>query len=370
MNLKLYRFFFGNRSERWRAYIWIIAFVSTFGVVNGVVLKQAESTVSYEAVCLLVLCLIVSALRHGGAQEMKHKHREVAARPYRVSARLAWTGIVGAITLITTASIPASRFEAYILEARLRHVAHETSGAAPYEEMLKKVSSAPTRLESSQGAKKVIATAQSHNVRINPSVLTQTAVRFLDAADKNPEAWGVTTELLAYRSFLNRDTEPALRESADCTSEYQSVTLLDVSVLNGTEIRNFKPNPARPLVKVECVRGENLPTERTARLELLGVLYNYPGIPKEQQLQPPKENREIAFFRISVGWNVALVLGNTYMKNVVIENTTVEYAGGPVILDNVWFVNCKFILKQNDEVKQFSTQVLASVPANFRAGPS
>jgi hypothetical protein len=38
----------------------------------------------------------------------------------------------------------------------------------------------------------------------------------------------------------------------------------------------------------------------------------------------------------------ALLLGGLYAKNVIVKNSKVVYHGGPLKLDNVYFVNCTF----------------------------
>ena len=250
--------------------------------------------------------------------------------PYEIPVALAWGGAIAVLVLTVTALIPPGRFEAALVAYRLRHLATGPGTlAAHYERLLRQTSGNPSSVQSSEAARKIIASAQSNDVRIDTAVLKETAAKFLEVADKNPDAWGAAAEFLAYQSFLNRDRAPLLARTTDCSSEYQSNILLDFAGISGPDLQNFRPTPSRPLTKIECVRGANLPTEKTARLELLGAIYNYPGIPKDQQGRPPGENKEIAFYRISVGWNVALVLDNTRLKNVVVENTVVEYRGGP-----------------------------------------
>jgi hypothetical protein len=234
---------------------------------------------------------------------------------------------------------------------------------------LQQVSDNPTNPRNAEKAKKILIDARTTGLKIQDHVVRDTGIKFIETAgNNNPDAWGAAMQFLAYRSFLNENAAPLLKRTYDCSAGYRSTLLLDFAVLSASDLRNYKPTPARPEVTVECVRGKNLSPERTARLELLGVIYNFPGIPKEQQLPPPGPNTEIAFYRVSVGWGVALNLSNMYMKNVIIENTTVEYDGeGPLILDNVWFVNCQFVLPQNDNARQFSNAILASAPVSFRS---
>ena len=56
---------------------------------------------------------------------------------------------------------------------------------------------------------------------------------------------------------------------------------------------------------------------------------------------PQPEGSEFAFFVIDGGVD-AVGLDGVYMKNVIIRNSGVVYSSGPVLLENVYFVNCTF----------------------------
>ena len=53
------------------------------------------------------------------------------------------------------------------------------------------------------------------------------------------------------------------------------------------------------------------------------------------------------------------------LKNVVFDGMTVEYNGGPLVMDNVYFVNCKFTVKPSPDGSLFAESVLQHVPTSW-----
>lgn len=55
------------------------------------------------------------------------------------------------------------------------------------------------------------------------------------------------------------------------------------------------------------------------------------------------------------------------MKNVIFKDTEITYDGGPVDMQNVFFVNCTFNIVKKPNGKNFATSVLASLPSTFQS---
>jgi hypothetical protein len=66
--------------------------------------------------------------------------------------------------------------------------------------------------------------------------------------------------------------------------------------------------------------------------------------------------------------NQAITLDGHRLKNLVYVNMTIEYNGGPVVLENVSFVNCIFHLAQQPQCVDFSKSVFASAATTFASG--
>ena len=62
----------------------------------------------------------------------------------------------------------------------------------------------------------------------------------------------------------------------------------------------------------------------------------------------------------------AVHLDRHHLRNVVIINMTIYYDGGPVILDNVTFINCIFKLAQQEKCVSFGRSLFASNPITFK----
>jgi hypothetical protein len=59
-----------------------------------------------------------------------------------------------------------------------------------------------------------------------------------------------------------------------------------------------------------------------------------------------------------------LRLDGTRLENVIAVNLSIEYSGGPMILRNVYFVNCTFSsVKPSEGSRQFASTLLASAPS-------
>ena len=61
----------------------------------------------------------------------------------------------------------------------------------------------------------------------------------------------------------------------------------------------------------------------------------------------------------------AFILDGMHLKNVVLQNVTVVYQGGPVILENIYFVGCTFAINQSAASRELSATLLKPSPVSF-----
>jgi len=61
-------------------------------------------------------------------------------------------------------------------------------------------------------------------------------------------------------------------------------------------------------------------------------------------------------------------LDDERMRKVIVQNSVIEYDGGPLLLENVYFVNCTFDIRETPKDKQLGTSILAS--AEFVGSPT
>jgi hypothetical protein len=207
---------------------------------------------------------------------------------------------------------------------------------------LKNLSQVPPSKESVEAIRQVLDEAQRTNVRLSTDTVENLGAGFLRVADKNPLAWDAAKAFLDYRSSLNVDALPLALTPSTGTSKYrEAVTII--------------PNPEHPeLHKAFSVSfaGGHVPSDISARLEKLD--------------KPQPEGSEFAFYVIDGSFDT-IVLDGSYMKHVVIRNADVEYDGGAVRLEDVYFVNCAFHsrFKASPKTIALSRQLLASAAINF-----
>jgi hypothetical protein len=70
---------------------------------------------------------------------------------------------------------------------------------------------------------------------------------------------------------------------------------------------------------------------------------------------------------IAMGAEHGFVLDGFWLDNVVFENTTIIYHGGPVILENVRFVNCHFEVTKSPHSEQL-IEAAVKQPVNVTIG--
>ncbi len=210
---------------------------------------------------------------------------------------------------------------------------------------LKSAASDPTSRSNIKEATEALASAKQNKLPLDPGLFKETGSKFISAAAKQPEAWRAVQQYLAYRSFLNTDLklESAKLEVTTKTSTYrETVTVL--------------PDPQHPelhpVFQLLYVGGHAAP-EESARLERLD--------------SPQPVESGLKFFLIDGGHDT-IVLDGEYMKNVIIRNADVKYDGGPVVLENVYFLNCTFVsFRLTPNSSRLSEALLASAPTAFKA---
>jgi hypothetical protein len=70
-------------------------------------------------------------------------------------------------------------------------------------------------------------------------------------------------------------------------------------------------------------------------------------------------------FILVSGIRVEINIDEFHLRNVIFENVKIEYDGGPLVMENVYFVNCTFALRPTKPSQLFATEVLAKVPSTF-----
>jgi hypothetical protein len=188
------------------------------------------------------------------------------------------------------------------------------------------------------------------NVKLDSAVLLRLDESLNQIAANSPAevsqaAWKVKNDLLSYKSFLNAKTAPNIP-----TQKFQPppgdfwVFNIQGRKIPGTD--GYYHIGASPV---------NAPASDAARYEPLD--------------QAPNENHSVGTSHIVFfGDNqTELHIDGFWIKNAVIRDSDIYYIGGPVRLENVTFVNCRFFIQNSHpESLQLAENILSSSAVNFR----
>lgn len=194
-----------------------------------------------------------------------------------------------------------------------------------------------------------ITSARQNKTIIDPATierLGENVQAFVD--DREPQisasAWHAFIQLADYRTTLNQGVAQPLVTAATRTQPNWGI---QVKVLD----------PKIMVFGISYDGNRLVPFQQAARYEPMEPLTG----PFEPQQHGPE------FFVVS-GRGVELILDGFRLKNVVIHDMQVSYDGGPLTMENVYFVNCTFVINKKPLVERFAQNVIASVPTSFKAG--
>lgn len=204
---------------------------------------------------------------------------------------------------------------------------------------LRQVSENPTDLKNIVEVKELLKTAKTAGTKLNEEVVKNAGAKFIRAVNKNPDAWSAAAAFVDYKSFLNTALPRGMQGLP------QTTTVYDTTHYNVSSVDN-QPRP-----KVGFLVG-GVPRDKAAVYELIGE-----GLNEKNPVGDP--------YLVLQGGNTAI--DNHQIKNVIFKNVNVLYYGGPVKLENVYFINCTFVIPRPLQATQsFASTFLESGPSvNF-----
>jgi hypothetical protein len=201
----------------------------------------------------------------------------------------------------------------------------------------------PLKSANQAAAKDLLTQARQGKVPPIPGEIVDQAGRsFAEAGSSSPAAWDVALQYVNYRSVLNRDLKSvrdAKQIATTPTPAYLGAhykAILDAAYLATTVI----------------TRGGKVPLNRAATMHELGG-------------SNPDEGQEYGAEVILVT-GAHIILDNSFLKHVVIKDSTVFYHGQHVQLVDVTFADCTFVIEDNAEGHAFADAVLAKSPTEFQ----
>lgn len=197
----------------------------------------------------------------------------------------------------------------------------------------------------------ILQLARSQNIKLNPQLVANYGLK-ATALSTDPHtsdvAWKTIENLLAYRSFLNATLVPnaGSEKIVDIPGQTGSENFAmeyEILRLPGTRIGNFRAfqfgNVVFPAGSPEGALLMKIGDESKANAALPYILFQAPGF--------------------------ELRLDGYHLRNVIVEGARIVYNGGPLILENVYFVNCSFEMQRTRQDQNFANAVLSHVPVTF-----
>jgi hypothetical protein len=195
-------------------------------------------------------------------------------------------------------------------------------------------------------AKAVLQEAKNRSIPVPREVVEQAGISFLRAAtDSSSSAWPVALDYVSYRSTLNptvvpQDRKPFVSGQTVGSTEYQ----IHPVVIDGIE----KPKPYMEYLSVPPRIG--VPQAEAARVESLD--------------KPPLQTASIGVHTFVLEGG-AIDLEDMHLRRAILIGVEVHYNGGPVLLENVTFVACHFVMNNTPNARGLAEQVLASEEVKF-----
>jgi hypothetical protein len=315
---ELYQFWYVDTRARQRSQTATILLSFAYGVINSLVLGRSERQVTLETVGLVCFLTITFPILYC-LKPHTNKFRIVSLGDIfqnRIVFGLAVASAIIILSLPIANRIPAVKTG--ILSWRVVQAAHN-----------------PTDATSIVQAREVLETAQKNSVQLPSDVVERTGKSFIQAASQQPAAWDVALQYVQYRSYLN-------------------LTL---------PLQSFQPAPGTPAVITTQYKTVNPSGYPPAQFSVVGVISKdkaarFNMIGEDLTSDAAYGNQWI----IATGGGI--VMDGFKLKNVVLAGVHVVYMGGPLQMENVYFVDCTFDLARGMHGQEVASAILSSVPVS------
>ena len=200
------------------------------------------------------------------------------------------------------------------------------------------VVSNPADSDNQVEAKSLLATAKKESIPLPQAVVEQGGQKFLGASKEDSNAWGVALDFIAYRSSLNtRNPEVATRDYGSTFSTY------------------YHQNTVHGRGPVKWSWGGPLTTDysKQAKWDTIG--------------HEDKRNTVTQPSWI-IGTGGAESLDGQQLRRAILINVEVHFSGGPVILEDVTFINCTFVFDNVAHSRELGERLLAGSSVDYRSG--
>lgn len=170
-------------------------------------------------------------------------------------------------------------------------------------------------------------------MKLDAGALEQSGKAFIDASLQTSSAWGAALDFIDYRSSLNTSTR---------TANAVPVPPGSASVFNVGSPLGGKPLPVFSDFPVAVASNDG------AQYETIG-----------QSLNQEFSSAEV----ILTGG--AVNIDNKHIRHAAFVNVEIHYTGAPLILEDVVFINCTFLMDNTQLGRQLAQIVLSNPTVNF-----
>jgi hypothetical protein len=185
----------------------------------------------------------------------------------------------------------------------------------------------------------LVAVAKSQNVAVEPHIVTEIGTKLVDASHQNAEAWDAALRWVNYKSFNN-----------GFSSSLPDTT--NVPAFRDKYVINIPNGATKPTFSLKGL----VPADIAAETD-----YIFKEDPNKGMTSGPE-------WIIAEGGAVGL--DSIYLRNVIFHNVYVQYFGAPLIMKNVYFIDCTFDMKVDTTTRQLAVALLAPTPStSFQAVP-
>jgi hypothetical protein len=183
----------------------------------------------------------------------------------------------------------------------------------------------------------LVAVAENQNVTVDPHIVTEVGRKLVDASRQNAEAWDAVLRWVEYKSF-NNNTSSLLPDTTN------------LAVFRDKYVINVPNGAAAPTFSLKG----SAPADIAAQSGYIGEDRN-----KGMTSGPA--------WIVADGGDVGL--DGMQLRNVVFRNVRISYFGAPLRMKNVYFVDCTFDMKVDQNTRQLAVALLAPVPStSFQGG--
>ena len=192
----------------------------------------------------------------------------------------------------------------------------------------------PDSEKSQAQALEVINKATEGNTPLPVAVVASAGNSFVRESTNHIEAWAVALRLASYRSYLS-------------SSE---ITIPPVGAVAPNTRYNILAPPGAQLPKLSAVKKRPLPIESAAIWEEIGQHLNI--------------NNQIGDGLLIADGGV-ITLDGAQLRHVILQNVEVHYSGHPTMLEDVLFLNCKFVMDNTDPGRQMIAKIINDPQISF-----